>query len=92
MLSQIIWYRSRINNENNAKCMEKYLWEASESELVIMKLGKVEDYLPVDAPLLDYLVTETEGPTGWKYPKLQDLRKFQDRRGLNYSVIVNIEV
>ena len=72
--------------------MEKYLWEASESELVIMKLGKVEDYLPVDAPLLDYLVTETEGPTGWKYSKLQHLRKFQDRRGLNYSVIVNVEV
>ena len=66
--------------------MEKYLWEAPESKLVITKLGKMQDYLPVDAPLLDYLVTETEGPTGWKYPKLQDLRKFQDRRGLNYNL------
>ena len=48
----------------------------------------------MDAPLLDYLGTETEGPTatGWKYPKLQDLNKFQERRGLNYSVIEEVEV
>ena len=58
-----------------------------DSELVIKKLGKVNIYLPIDAPLLDYSVTETEGPTGWKYPKLQDSKKFLDRRGLNYSVI-----
>ena len=36
--------------------MNKYLREAPESDLVITKLGKVEDYLPVYAPLLDYLV------------------------------------
>ena len=40
--------------------MDRYLWEALESDLVISKLGKVEDYLPVDAPLLNYLVTDTE--------------------------------
>ena len=66
--------------------MDKYLLEAPKSDLVKTKLGKVEDYLPVDAPLLDYLITEIEGQTGWKFPKLQDLRRFQDRRGLNYWV------
>ena len=72
--------------------MDRYLWEALESDLVISKLGKVEDYLPVDAPLLNYLVTDTEGPTGWKYPNLQNLRRFQDRRGLTYSVLEEVEV
>ena len=57
--------------------MDKFLREAPESELVIKKLGNVKDYLPLEALLLDYLVTEAEGPTGWKYPKLQDLKKFQ---------------
>ena len=57
--------------------MDKYLQETLESDLVIIKLGKVKDYLPVDAPLLDYLVTDTDGPTGWKYPKLQELRRFE---------------
>ena len=46
----------------------------------------------MNAPILDYLVTETERPTGWKYPKLQDLKRFQERRGLNYSVLEEVEV
>ena len=77
MVSQIIGYKPRINNKNYAKCIDKSLREAPESDLEIPKLGKVEDYLPVDTSLLDYLVTDTERPTGWKYPNLQDLRRFQ---------------
>ena len=77
LVSQIIGYKPRINNKCDARCMDKYLQETLESDLVIIKLGKVKDYLPVDAPLLDYLVTDTDGPTGWKYPKLQELRRFE---------------
>ena len=40
----------------------------------------------MDAPLHDYLVTETEGLTGWKYPKLQDLKKFKVRKRLKKSL------
>ena len=72
--------------------MDKYLQEAPESDLVITKLGKVKDYLLVNAPLLNYLVTDTEGPTGWKYPKLQELRRFQKKQGLSYSVLDEVEV
>ena len=35
--------------------MDKYLWEAPESDLLITKLQKVEDYLPVNAPLRHYM-------------------------------------
>ena len=63
LVSQIIGYKPRTNNKNDAKCMDKYLREAPESDLVITKLGKVKDYLPVHTPLLDYLVMDTEGPT-----------------------------
>ena len=59
---------------------------------MITKLETVKDYLPVDASLLDYLATDTEGPTGWKYPKLQELRKFQEKRGLTYSVLEDVEI
>ena len=79
LVTQIIGYKPRINNKNNAKCMDKYLREALESDLVITKSRKVKDYLPLDTPLLDYLVRDTEGPTGWKYPKLQELRRFQKK-------------
>ena len=52
----------------------------------------MKDHLPVEALLLYYLVTDTEGPTGWKYPKLQELRKFQEKQGLTYSVLEDVEV
>ena len=46
-------------------------------------LGPDIDYLPVQAPLLDYLTVDTEGPMGWKYPKLQEFRRFQQKRRFN---------
>ena len=76
LVSQIIGYKPRINTKSDAKCLEKFLREAPESELVLTKLGNVKD-----ASLLDYLVTKTEGLKEWKYPKLQDLKKLE-RRGL----------
>ena len=92
LISQIIGYRPRINTKSDAMCMDKYGQEAPEFELVMTKLGNVKDHLSVEPPLLDYLVTETEGLTEWKYPKLQDLKRFQERRGLNYPVINEVEV
>ena len=59
---------------------------------MITKLGSIKDYLPVGAPLLDYLATDTEGHTGWKYPKIEELRKFQQKQGLTYSVLEDVEV
>ena len=38
------------------------------------------------------IATDTEGPTGWKYPKLQELRRFQEKRGLTYSALNDVEV
>ena len=88
----MVGYKPKINNKNNAKCMNTYLLIAPESEVVMTKLGPLKDYLPVEAPLLDYLTVETEGSTGWKYPRLQELRKFQQKRGLTYSVLDDEEV
>ena len=56
------------------------------------KLGPVKDYLPVEAPLLDYLTVETEVSKGWKYPRLQELKKFQQKQGLTYFELDDVEV
>ena len=72
--------------------MDTYLKRAPESELVMTKLGPDIDYLPVQAPLLDYLTVDTEGSTVWKYLRLQELRRFQQKRGLTYSVLEDMEV
>ena len=72
--------------------MDTFLKQVPESELDMTDLGLNQDYLPVQAPLLDYLTVETEGSTGWKYPKLTYLRGFLQKRGLTYSVLEDVEV
>ena len=54
---------------------------------MITKLGNVKDYLPVDAPLLYFLTADTDGPT-----ELHELRRFQEKQGLPYSVLEDVEV
>ena len=52
----------------------------------------LEQFLPADAPLLDYLVHDTRRPEGWKYPKLKDLESYQSNRGLNLGMLKEIVV
>ena len=49
LVKEIVRYRPRINNKNDAKCMDTYLNRAPESELVMTTLGPDIDYLPVQA-------------------------------------------
>ena len=58
----------RINTKGDERNMRIYLERSSKSELAIPKGGTNERYLPMGAPLLDFLAVEAEGPTGWKYP------------------------
>ena len=46
----------------------------------------------MEAPLLDFLDVDTEGPTGWKYPNQKNLKTYQDNKGLTFSVIKEVEV
>ena len=82
LVKVMVGYRPRIINKNDEKCMGAYLRVALESELVMTNLGPDTDYLLVEAPLLDFLTVDTEGPTGWKYPRMEELRRFQQKRGL----------
>ena len=79
LVREMVGYKPRINTKKNANCIFTYLIGAPESELVMTKLGPVKDYLPLEVPLLDFLTVDTEGPNGWKYPKLEELRKFQQK-------------
>ena len=72
--------------------MRTYLKESPKDKLVILKAGLNENYLPMGAPLLDFLTVETEGSAGWKYPKLKELRSYQENRGLTFSVLEEVEV
>ena len=51
-----------------------------------------EQFLPAGAPLLDFLIHDTRKPEGWKFPKLEDLEKYQANQGLNLGMLDKIEV
>ena len=72
LVKHIVGYKPRINTKDDGKCMDTYLKRVPESELVMIKIGPEKDYLPVQAPLLDYLTVDTEEPTGGNILKFKN--------------------
>ena len=92
LVKVMVGYRPRINTKKDANCMDMHLIVAPESELVMTNIGPETDYQPVEVSLLDFLAVDTEGPMGWTYPRLDELRRFQQKLGLTYSVLEDVEV
>ena len=92
MVGEITGFRHKIATRRDRHCMNKYLDNVSHNELNIPKFGNRADYLPVGAPLLDYLTEDVRNSEGWMYPKLDDLMSFQSHRGLSWSMTQEIEV
>ena len=85
-------FKHRINTGRDQICMQGYLTRVSKSGLDMPTMLNLEQFLPADAPLLDYLVHDTRRPEGWKYPKLKDLESYQSNQGLNLGMLKEIEV
>ena len=92
MVGEITGFRHKIATKRDKHCMNKYLDNVSPNELNIPRFGDRTDYLPVGAPLLDYLTEDVRNSEGWMYPKLDDLLSFQSHRGLSWSMTQEIEV
>lgn len=57
--------------------MEKYLSKVSRPGLDKPDLLQTQEFLPMEAPLLDFLVVDAKKIDGSKYPQLKELQKFQ---------------
>ena len=66
LVKVMVGYKPKIETKNDVKCMDEYLRVAPESELVMTNLGQNNDFLPVWAPLLDFLTVDTKGSLRWK--------------------------
>ena len=75
LVKEIIGYKPRINMNCDAKNMNNYLNRSSKDKLITTKTGLSEGYLPMGAPLLDFLTVDVEDSAGWKYPKLKELKQ-----------------
>jgi len=92
MVGQLVGYRHRMNNGKDNLYMEKYLKHVSRTGLDKPRYLSDSEFLPIDAPLLDYLVEDTRSLDGWKYPKIEELEKYQEKRGLDLEMLKEIEV
>ncbi len=57
--------------------MDKYLSKVSRSGLDKPDLLQTQEFLPMEASLLDFLVVDAKKIDDWKYPQLKKLEKFQ---------------
>ena len=86
----MIGYKPRINTKDDERNMRLYLKKLFKDKLVTPRTGLDEEFMPMGAPLLDFLTVDTEGSTGWKYPRLEELRSHQANRGLTYESRVHL--
>ena len=77
MAGELIGYPPKINTRRDKPCMEHYLRHVSKSGLDRPSILSKEQFLPLGAPLLEFLVEELKKEDGWKYPKLEDLKEYQ---------------
>ena len=92
LVSQITGYKPRIARYKDEVCMKEYLEKIPKSTLPVPKFSTLKEYLPESAPLLDFLVAEARALEDWKYPRQEDLIKYQEQRSLSYDMLDSIEV
>ena len=92
MIAEMVGFRPRINTGRDAICMDSYLSAVSKDGLDHPTMLQRDQFLPVGAPLLDYLVENSRNSEGWKYPKLEDLTYYQANRGLSLEMLKQVEV
>ena len=74
LVKDMIGYKPRIYTKDDERNMRLYLKKSFKDKLVTPRTGLDEEFMPMGAPLLDFLTVDTEGSTGWKYPRLEELR------------------
>jgi len=92
MVGDLTGRTHRINTGGDERYMSLYLRRVSESGLDWPSKLTLDQYLPLHAPLLDFLVEDAKRIDAWRYPKLEELEKYQRIRGLNMKMLERIEV
>ncbi len=92
MVGDLTGRTHRINTGGDERYMSLYLRRVSESGLDWPSKLTLDQYLPLHAPLLDFLVEDAKRVDAWSYPKLGELEKYQRIRGLNMKMLERIEV
>ena len=92
MVGELAGKTHRINTGGDERYMSLYLRRVSHSGLDWPSKLTLDEFLPLHAPLLDFLVEDTKRIDAWKCPKLEELERYQRIRGLDLKLLDRIEV
>ena len=92
MVGELAGKTHRINTGGDERYMSLYLRRVSHFGLAWPSKLTLDEFLPLHAPLLDFLLEDTKRIDAWKYPKLEELEKYQRIRGLDLKMLDRIEV
>ena len=59
---------SRTGDRKNEEYMDLYLQNIAAEGFQNPEIGEWSDYIPMEAPIIDYLAIDTKLATGWRYP------------------------
>ena len=83
---------SRTGDRKNEEYMDLYLQNIAADGFQNPEIGEWGDYIPMEAPIIDYLAMDTKLATGWRYPRLELLEDYQTHRGAYYRLLDQVEL
>ena len=92
ILQKACGYTLRMNMGRDAQSMQHFIQSMTASGFQDPGLAPRNVYLPAGAPLLDFLISDTNQPTGWKVPSIPVLQSYQAGRGLTMEILSHVEV
>lgn len=69
-----------------------FIRQVSQGMIPTPKDLELKDFLPTQAPLLDYLKLDAQRPDSWSLPTVEYLSYLQANRGISMGILGNIEV
>ena len=92
IIKKLVGYTPKMGCREDRDCMETYLDNIMEDGIQDLRVGNWNDFLPMGAPLLDFLAVDLKRIDGWKYPNLITVKKYQQSRGLSRKMLKSVEV
>ena len=92
LMSWYVNHRPVMGRGRDKSVMMTFMKKVNQAGIQIPVGTKFEEFLPAGAPILDFLAVSMEKMECWQFPTKPEIRKFQQNRGLSYSMLQEVEV
>ena len=83
IIRKIVGYTPKINSYRDNTCMRDFLDQIRTDGIQDCRIGRWKEFMPNDAPVLDFLAVDATLSSGWTYPNPGVLRYYPENRALS---------